>query len=91
MIWSKNFIAYFKKSFQWSWNHVVITYCNYFSSVFELAIILYYILQTVSTQTDQPPDTEIQLLVQGKGSHECCVNNGYMCYDLVNRSKKCLS
>ena len=87
MIWSKNFIAYVKKSFQWSLNYEVITYCNYFSNVFELAIILYYILNTASTQTDQPPDPEMQLLEQGKGSHECCVNNGYMCYDLVNRTK----
>ena len=55
--------------------------------VFELAIILCYILHTASTQTDQPPDPKMQLLAQGKRSHECCVNNGYMCYDLVNRSK----
>ena len=54
-------------------DHKVITHCNYFSNVFELAIILNYILHTASTQTDHPPDPEMQLLAQGKGSHECCV------------------
>ena len=34
---------------------------------FELAIILYYILHTASTQTDHPPDPEMQLLAQSKG------------------------
>ena len=42
MIWSKHFMAYVKKSFQWSWNHKVITHCNYFSKEFELAIIILY-------------------------------------------------